>query len=243
MPCFQRNNKGGGPAIPARRGRRFAKVGNTAPWQMIQWKAVVQAATRAAAHIRTVQPMSIASPANSARRTSATKERTLRFGDANHALLRRAVFAPNSGGVLNARTVSQAVVRLYPVVASIRNARRETIARVVTFACSSKQVCRNLNVPTGPVSPAPQLEVAFANRRGYANWPIMASIGRAHQRRAAMLTSSVFRTSIAWTATSVPHIVTAYLLHNKPIGPADIAQQAVGGIANVASFARWQKME
>ena len=30
---------------------------------------------------------------------------------------------------------------------------------------------------------------------------------------------------IAWTATSVPHIVTAYLLHNKPIGPADIAQQ------------------
>jgi len=242
MPCFQRNNKGGGPAIPARRVRRFAKVGNTAPWQMIQRKAVVQAATRAAAHIRNVQPMSIASPANSARRISATKERTVPFGDANHALLRKAVFAPNFGGVLNARTVSQAVVHLYPAAASIRSARRETIARVVIFACSSKQVCRNINVPTGPVSPAPQQEVAFVNRRGYANWPMMASIGRAHQRRGAMHMYSVFRTSIAWTATSVPHIVTAYLLHNKPIGPAATAQQAAGGIANVVSFARWRKM-
>lgn len=80
------------------------------------------------------------------------------------------------------------------------------------------------------------------NRRGYANWPMMASIGRAHQRRGAMHMYSVFRTSIAWTATSVPHIVTAYLLHNKPIGPAATAQQAAGGIANVVSFARWRKM-
>ena len=34
---------------------------------------------------------------------------------------------------------------------------------------------------------------------------------------------------IAWTATSVRHIVTAYLQHNKPIGPAATAQQVAPG--------------
>ena len=44
-----------------------------------------------------------------------------------------------------------------------------------------------------------------------------------------LIRSGTFAPGIAWTATSVPHIVTAYLLHNKPIGPAATAQQVAPG--------------
>lgn len=242
MPCFRRNNKGGGPAILAPTMLRSVRVGNIVPSPTILRKVAAQAAIQDAVHIRIVLTMSIASPVKSASSMLAAKETTALSGVVNRVLQRRAVSAQNFGGALNVRTVLQAVVHHFLDVASTRNAKKVSTVKAVICAMSFKPVCQRRNGPAGHASHVPLQEVAFVSLRDCASLPTMALTAPVLRRKDATPMCNVNPMSIAWTVRNAVLIATACRQHNEPIGRVGPVLQAAVATANGGFFARWQTM-